>query len=89
MLAAEALEIVQIWVTEAILQLAHHKAAVVLVSNREAVQHVKIYVGVHENVSDWALKHLEMMVDDCFIFNAFVDYDCKRQWWSTREQRTC
>ena len=57
MLAAEAIYMVEDWMTGAKLQLAHHKTEVVLVSNCKAVQRAEITVGGYAIESIRALKH--------------------------------
>lgn len=78
MLATEAIVMIENWMLEVKLQIAHHKTEMVLVSNHKTVQQAQINVGEHVVHSKRALKYLGVMVDDRLNFNSHVDYVCEK-----------
>jgi hypothetical protein len=78
MLATEAITMIENWMQQARLQIAHHKTEVLLVSNCRMVQHAEITVGEHVIASKRTLKYLGVMIDDRLNFNSHVDYACEK-----------
>lgn len=76
--ASAAIEMVENWMCERKLALAHHKTEVLMISNRKAVQHVKVSVGELTIDSRREVKHLGVLIDDRLNFNSHVDYACEK-----------
>lgn len=77
-LATEAIDTIEQWMTGAKLQIAHHKTEVLMVSNCKEVQRMEIDVGGQAIASKRTLKHLGVMIDDRLNFNSHVDYACEK-----------
>lgn len=77
-LAMEAIAMIENWMLEVKLRIAHHKTEMILVSNHKKVQQAQIHVGEHVVHSKRALKYLGVMVDDRLNFNSHVDYACEK-----------
>jgi hypothetical protein len=78
MLALMAIDIIQKWMEENMLQIAHHKTEMLVVTNcKQAVTaHLELDVSTIE--SKRQLKYLGVMVDDRLNFNSHIDYACER-----------
>lgn len=76
--AEEAVEMVENWMCERKLELAHHKTEVLMISNRKAVQQVKVVVGELTIDSRREVKHLGVLIDDRLNFNSHIDYACEK-----------
>lgn len=78
MLATEAIRIIENWMHEAKLQIAHHKTEMVLISNCKVPQQSEIIVGEHAIVSKRELKYLGVVIDDRLNFKSHVNYACEK-----------
>lgn len=76
--ASEAITIVERWMGDRKLTLAHQKTEVVLVSNRKSAQPAYIRAGSVTIESKRSIKYLGVMIDDKLLFTSHVDYACDK-----------
>ena len=77
-LATEAISVIEDWMQDKKLSIAHQKTEVVIISNRKATQQMEITVGECSITSQRSLKYLGVMIDDRLSFNYHFDYICKK-----------
>jgi len=66
------------WLTDSMLQMAHQKTEVVIVTNRRQPITTQICMGGHTITSKRHLKYLGVVVDDRLGFNRHIDYISKK-----------
>lgn len=77
-LAKEAVEIIENWMTEKKLTIAHQKTELVIISNRKKVQSAHVTFGEYTIASKREMKYLGVVIDDRLSFNSHVDYACEK-----------
>ena len=76
--ASLAIKMVEDWMKRHMLELAHHKTEVVMISNRKSAQSVSVQAGSATIESRRELKYLGVILDDRLSFTTHVDYACKK-----------
>lgn len=76
--ASASISIIEQWMGERMLSLAHQKTEVVMVCNRKSVQHAHVNAGDHLIESKRSIKYLGVMIDDRLTFTSHVNYACEK-----------
>lgn len=76
--ASEAIRVVEEWMGNHQLFLAHQKTEVVVVNNFKSVQTISVTAGSCSIDSKRSLKYLGVMLDDKLNFTSHVDYACDK-----------
>jgi hypothetical protein len=71
-------EITGEWLEDNMLQRAHHKTEITIVTNRRQPITTQVDIGGHTITSTRHLKYLGVMVDDRLSFNKHIDYACEK-----------
>lgn len=76
--ASEAISIIERWMGERKLSLAHQKTEVTMVCNRQSVQLAHIRAGNVTIESKRSIRYLGVMIDDRLLFSSHVNYACDK-----------
>lgn len=77
-LAEEAVELLEKWMTEKKLTIARQKTELLLISNCKKAQRAQVTFGECTITSRRELKYLGVKIDDRLSFNSHVDYACEK-----------